>query len=160
MRSVITCLLLLVSVPAYVCTPAQLYQLMKERLSYMPAVAAYKAEHGLPIVDIEREKVVVAKAIETSTSLGLPAAEVEIFARAQITAAKQIQQREQRAGSMSLPEIRQQLTELGDAQLQTLACLREKQWRATAAEMPLFGLALRGSGLKPNELEALFQALR
>jgi chorismate mutase len=158
-RSLITCLLLLVSAPAYVCTPGQLYSLMSERLSYMPAVAAYKAERGLPIVDIEREKLVVAKTIEAAARYGLPAIEAETFARAQITAAKQIQAREQKRGQLSLAQIREQLLLLGDAQLQSLACLRAQGWSASATERPVFARALHDSGLWPDELEALFQAL-
>jgi len=71
--------------------PADLFDAIKERLSYMQAVAAWKVDNNRPVEDLEREKIVLDAARDQATDLGLASDSVNGFFLAQIEAAKEIQ---------------------------------------------------------------------
>ncbi|MFS1892274.1 hypothetical protein [Vibrio lentus] len=56
-------------------------------------MAIYKANHHLPIEDLEREKLVLKKSASTSEKFGLEVKSSEIFLRSLISSAKAIQYR-------------------------------------------------------------------
>jgi len=65
--------------------------LADERMSVMPAVAAYKWQNHAPIADPERERVVAARAGEVAGTMGLAPQGVQAFFDAQIRAARETQ---------------------------------------------------------------------
>lgn len=65
--------------------------LADERMSLMPAVAAYKWQNKAPIADPERERVVAARAGEVAGTMGLAPLGVQAFFEAQIRAARETQ---------------------------------------------------------------------
>jgi cyclohexadienyl dehydratase len=65
--------------------------LADERMSVMPAVAAYKWRNHAPIADPERERVVAARAGEVAATMGLAPQGVQAFFAAQIRAARETQ---------------------------------------------------------------------
>ncbi len=67
-------------------------QLIEARLALMPAVAQYKHAHDLPIEDSAREAVVLEAATQAALRFGLAPDSVRPLFRAQIEAAKAIQQ--------------------------------------------------------------------
>ena len=93
------------------------------RLELMPAVAAWKRAHGLPIEDREREAAVVARAVERGAAAGLDRQSVERFFRLQFDLAKAIQQRSP-AGTSTLDldtELRPAIGAIGDEIVASLA---------------------------------------
>ena len=93
------------------------------RLQLMKSVAAWKWVNAVPIEDLDREQLVIDRAVLAGLPYGLKKHTVESFYRAQIAAAKDIQRYwfdQWRVGSPphSAPdlnaEIRPQLLELGD----------------------------------------------
>lgn len=82
--------LLLAPLPLW-ADAARLHGLVVERLGYMEAVALWKWHAGTPVEDLEREAVVLERAVQDAMSVGLPAEEIERFYAAQIAAAKAIQ---------------------------------------------------------------------
>ena len=66
-------------------------ELADERMSLMPAVAAYKWQNKAPIADPERERIVAARAGEVAGTMGLAPQGVQGFFEAQIRAARQTQ---------------------------------------------------------------------
>ena len=80
--------------------------LADERLSVMPAVAAYKWQNHTPIADPERERVVAARAGEVAGTMGLAPQGVQAFFEAQILAAREVQaalHERWRTGGFSFP---------------------------------------------------------
>ncbi len=144
---------------ALACQPQQLFDLMQQRLGYMPVVAANKQEAGRPIEDLAREDLVLQRSLEKAIALGLASADAEQFIRGQITAAKQVQQRHAIPGTLSLAQIREQLLALGDQQLQQLHCLRQTGWSAAAADWPVFRQSFPDELLDAKQLRQLFLAL-
>jgi chorismate mutase len=136
-----------------------LFGLMAERLAYMPAVAEYKYQRGLPIEDLQREQQVLASSLQSARELGLDEDRARQFIQAQINAAKQIQSRQRQAGA-ELSEIRAELIALGQRQLDVLACLQQQDWRASDSERPAFERALGNIALTDSERQALFSSLR
>ena len=144
---------------ALACQPQDLFELMQLRLSYMPAVAAQKQQAGKPIEDLSREAVVLRRTLEKAMGLGLPRTEAEQFIQGQITAAKQVQYRHSQPGGQSLTQVREQLLDLGDQQLQQVYCLRQAGWSAAAAARPVFRRSFSADLLSPQQLRQLFLAL-
>ncbi|MFM7736128.1 MAG: chorismate mutase, partial [Alphaproteobacteria bacterium] len=71
---------------------SRLADLVGRRLMLMPLVAEAKRREGLPIEDPEREAKVVDAWVAAARSAGLDEASVAVFARAQVEAAKSVQQ--------------------------------------------------------------------
>jgi len=107
---------------------ATLAALIIERLQLMPAVAAHKWHHRLPIEVPERETAVLAAARRDALRLGLQVGPVADFMTAQMTAAKALQRHsfERWAAGAAVPEapdldavLRPRLIELGSAILRS-----------------------------------------
>ncbi len=71
---------------------ARVADLAARRLLLMPEVAAAKHAAGLPIVDAPREAAVITRAVERARAAGLDAAGAEHLARAEIGAARAVQE--------------------------------------------------------------------
>jgi cyclohexadienyl dehydratase len=70
---------------------AELGALVRDRLSLMNNVAAYKWAHGLPIEDLAREQIVLEQAVQRSLRRALRSEDTRRFFGQQISAAKEIQ---------------------------------------------------------------------
>lgn len=71
---------------------ARIVDLAARRLMLMPDVAAAKRAAGLPVVDAAREAEVIARATERGRAAGLEAKAMEHLARAEIAAARAVQE--------------------------------------------------------------------
>jgi len=69
----------------------RLSELLAYRLELMPAVAAWKWRHDVPVEDLAREARVLAAAKRRAAELGLDPDRAEAFLQAQITASKAVQ---------------------------------------------------------------------
>jgi cyclohexadienyl dehydratase len=120
--------------------PAQvtLLQLIDQRLDHMKAVAAYKWHNKLAVEDVNRERLVISKAVQLAENNGLDRESSRAFFIAQIQAAKNIQTTWLKAwqqGSAPLPgsnhdltnEIRPALLLLGDQIISQIALLLLQQ---------------------------------
>jgi cyclohexadienyl dehydratase len=138
-------------------TPVQhLIDLLGRRLALMPAVAAYKREHTLPIDDPAREVVVLGKTVGDAAAAGLDPDSVRALFAELIALAKTVQQRGSGAAPMDLDGVlRPALDELGRRILAALA--------ACAPELPALQpeqLELLSPLLEPEERARLLEALR
>ncbi|CAK1797005.1 chorismate mutase [Vibrio crassostreae] len=70
-----------------------IFNTINERMSFMSDVAIYKANHHLPIEDLEREELVLKKSASTSDKFGLEVKSSQIFISSLISSAKAIQYR-------------------------------------------------------------------
>lgn len=70
-----------------------IFNKINERMSFMSDVAIYKANHHLPIEDLEREKLVLKKSASTSEKFGLEVKSSKMFLSSLISSAKAIQYR-------------------------------------------------------------------
>ncbi|MDA0979491.1 MAG: gamma subclass chorismate mutase AroQ [Proteobacteria bacterium] len=104
--------------------PGALYTVIGDRLALMKEVAAWKWQRNLPVEDIEREKLVIEKAVSAGLDQAITVASSQRFFTAQIDAAKAVQQcwfqRWQQTGPDISPRdlnqvIRPALLELGNA---------------------------------------------
>ena len=108
-----------------------LLDLVARRLAFMPAVAAWKSERGLPIEDLAREAVVLDAAEVSARDFGLDPAPVREWIALQVDLAKAVQRRTLAAGAqptLDLEQIRPVLIHLGRRQVRAL--------RAAAARPP------------------------
>jgi cyclohexadienyl dehydratase len=122
---------------------AHLIDLLARRLSLMPAVAAYKRAHGLPIEDKPREAIVLQEAIDAAAAAGLAPESVRALFAEQIELAKAVQQRAAPVPPLDLDSVlRPELSRLGERILSALA--------ASAAEL---------SQLRPEQLDLLVPLL-
>jgi chorismate mutase len=164
-------MLVLVS-PVLACSPGELFSLVAERLSYMPAVAEYKYRRGMLVTDAAREQRVLDNAAAQARELGLPGARVEAMVRAQMEAAKVMQRRlVAQWRQQGLPDgdesadllatIRPRLNQLGHRQLLLVQCLRGGQARVEPGQRPRFDLAIAGAGahLPRESADELFRSL-
>ncbi|GEM74405.1 gamma subclass chorismate mutase AroQ [Vibrio sagamiensis] len=86
--------LILLPVSSYADEQAEIiFQIINERMSYMPDVAIYKANHGLPIEDLARESIVLEKAVATSEKYGLEQNSIKTLVKSLMSSAKVIQYR-------------------------------------------------------------------
>jgi len=140
-----------------------LQQLLVARLELMRSVAAWKWLNALPIEDLEREQLVIQEAVLEGLSYRLEKNAVERFYRAQITAAKAIQQywfETWRKGNAPLTapnlqsDIRPQLLALGRAIAQSWG-QHEELPSADALATALSGV----KGLPRHSTQTLTQAL-
>jgi len=91
LKTALTSLLLLAVPTSPHAEPSDLFEAIDKRLSYMRAVAAWKADNNRPVEDLEREKVVLDAARAKAGEVGLAGDSVTGFFQAQIDAAKEIQ---------------------------------------------------------------------
>jgi cyclohexadienyl dehydratase len=133
-----------------------LMDLIARRLSLMPAVAAYKRAHGLPIEDLPQEARVLQQAVDAAAAAGLARDSVQALFAEQIVLAKAIQLRAAPVPEMDLDGVlRPALAELSQRILGALA--------ACAEELPALGeaqLDLVVPLLEPVERQRLLVALR
>ncbi|MFD2179436.1 gamma subclass chorismate mutase AroQ [Veronia pacifica] len=86
--------LLLAPIMAFAHTSADaVYKKINERMTYMPDVALFKAQHQLAIEDLQRESVVLEKAKTSSANYQLDSESIDSFTVALMSAAKAIQYR-------------------------------------------------------------------
>lgn len=145
----------------------QLFNLIGQRLSYMEAVAAYKAAAHKPIEDIAQEEKVIAKATEQARKVGLDPKSVVPFLKAEIDAAKAIQYR-YRADWLSIPQknpqpvsldvLRAHIGETGDAILTQLHSVLS-QGGLKPADRADFEKAVAEPNLVAADKKKLFDAL-
>lgn len=118
--------------------------LAARRLMLMPHVAAAKRAAGLPIVDPAREAAVVASAVARARDAGLDAGAAERLARAQIGAARAVQEQDRAApgtAAPSLATIRSAIDALDAALLRALVTAR-------AAALPAIGRPALATALR------------
>jgi len=153
--------------------PAQvtLLQLINQRLDHMKAVAAYKWHNKLAVEDLDREKLVISKAVQLAESSGLDGESSRAFYIAQIQAAKNIQSawlNTWQQGSAPLPrsdydltnEIRPLLLQLGDQIISQIALLlSEQDLHFQAGDQQPFRI-LSTDKLTPSDKQKLLDALR
>jgi cyclohexadienyl dehydratase len=153
-----------------------------ERLALMPFVAGYKREHGLAVVDPEREARVLDAAwdavVAAADELALPApprAPVLAFYRAQIDVAVEVQRRLIESPAEPTPspwdlatELRPALIRIGDRMARLLVRLAHSQHPpndgtktvASGEELPSdLAVALGHHGVSPASLDAIARAL-
>ncbi|MEM8607850.1 MAG: transporter substrate-binding domain-containing protein [Myxococcota bacterium] len=106
-----------------------LADLLARRLAFMPDVAAWKRQRGIPIEDRSRETKVLAAAKEAAAAAGLDAVRAESFFALQIELAKRIQRRaldeNDETGPLELDRIRPVLITIGDRIVGALAELHD-----------------------------------
>ena len=98
---------------------------LARRLAFMPYVAAWKREHGVPLEDPAREKTVLTNAESTARAHGLDAASVRALFLLQIEQAKAVERRAT-IGPAPLDlerEIRPALSQIGEHIVERLAAL-------------------------------------
>ncbi len=101
-----------------------LLDLTARRIAFMPVVAAWKAARGLPIEDLERERLVLAAAESTAAEFGLDPQPVREWFALQIDLAKAVQRRSTAAEpTLKLDEVRPALIRLGERQVRSLGAL-------------------------------------
>ena len=151
---------------------SELARLVDRRLSYMKDVAAYKWANGLPIEDLERERVVLEKSAQGAAAFGLDPASVRPFVRRQMELAKQIQSHwfQRWTQEDSAPrefrdlttEVRPDLLSLGDDILRAIAELAPWQHSAGALEglQPVFVDGIANELLSYEQKSQLFRAVQ
>jgi chorismate mutase-like protein len=155
---------ILVSAGSAGASTGTLFSAVNERLSFMQAVAAWKADNNRPVEDLEREKVVLEAARKQAAEIGLSADSVTLFFQAQIDAAKDIQfcwiarWKEGTARPDSVPDlvqdVRPALLKLGNDILQELATTS-----VAATDRAAFDVALTVDCLSESARKALFDGL-
>jgi ABC-type amino acid transport substrate-binding protein len=134
-----------------------LIDLLARRFAFMPLVAALKAERGLPIEDLAREREVLNALGSAGRRLELPAQPVLDLFALMIELSKAVQRRQREASSLDLGrQIRPALTELGERILQALAEARSERSLAALASSDL---ELLTPWLTPSEREQLLARL-
>ncbi|PSX05481.1 chorismate mutase [Photobacterium angustum] len=73
--------------------PHDIFKKINDRMSFMSDVAIYKANHHLPIEDLEREDLILKKSASTSEKFGLEVKSSQMFLSSLISSAKAIQYR-------------------------------------------------------------------
>ena len=100
--------------------------LMARRLSYMPAVAAWRQSQGIPIQDQAQEVRVLRATRKSATSRGLDPDAVEQLFALQIELAKQVQRgTPPDVRGIDLAVVRPELIRLADRQLDALIILQQ-----------------------------------
>jgi len=101
-----------------------LLDLTARRLAFMPQVASWKSARGVPIEDLERERVVLEAAERNAARLGLDPRPVRHWFALQIDLAKAVQRRTPAAAlTLELEEIRPALIRLGERQVRSLRAM-------------------------------------
>jgi cyclohexadienyl dehydratase len=134
-----------------------LVDLLARRLALMPAVAAYKRAHGLPLEDAAREAAVLQRTEADAAALGLDPASVRALFAELIALAKAIQLRTgDEAAPLDLDRaLRPEISALGGRILSALAACARELPRVQAAQLDLLVPLLRD-----DERSRLLAALR
>lgn len=149
-------------------TTEALFDSINARLEYMRAVAAYKAQHQLPVEDLVRESEVLHAARQAAGMAGLRPESVTAFFQTQMNLAKIIQFRH-RAVLLSAPpaqpardldsEIRPALDELSARITQLLAQRVQSTGVFTEADWPTFARVIDDPYLLEQDKRLLFDSL-
>ena len=165
------CLSLVVfSVPVIAAesTHAELFTTINQRLGLMQAVALYKAQNQIAVVDIAREQIVIADAKLSAAKLGLDPDSIEDFFAAQIAVAKAIQYRYRPDWLATAPvdeavnlesEIRPALTHLGGKIITLLAATIRSQGNFSERQREHFYAAISQGHVSVQDRQLLFDAL-
>ncbi|NDL62784.1 gamma subclass chorismate mutase AroQ [Acerihabitans arboris] len=164
------CLLILLSHSAMAATdkPADLFQLIDQRLKFMKDVACYKARHHLPVEDVAREDQVLRHGLQQASRAGFAGDEFRLFLQVQMSAAKAVQYRmraeleflpAQRCLSPELSVTRQKISALDDRILRHYAALQHAGGHISPDDFQRFEQILDTRYLKHGEKYALFIAL-
>ena len=164
-------LVLVVGPPAVADTtpgPAILFQLVAQRMALMEDVAHYKFRHQVAVEDLEREQVVLDKALQAAAEAGLDPASVDAYFRMQFQVAKAVQYRAL-ADYMTRPpgapapdlvaEIRPRLIEIGDAILAALSTHISRHGPLTSQSLAAFEQAMDLPRVTAGEKRLLHDAL-
>ena len=110
---------------------AAVLALIRDRLALMPAVAAYKWRHKLPVLDAAREEQLLADTVHQTEALGLDGDSTRALFSLQMTIARALQERtlselnEQGPGTQRVLDLkrvlRPKLERIGQAMLLELA---------------------------------------
>ncbi|MDE2922408.1 MAG: transporter substrate-binding domain-containing protein [Acidobacteriota bacterium] len=101
-----------------------LLDLTARRLAFMPPVASWKSARGVPIEDLERERLVLEAAERNAARFGLDPQPVRDWFALQIDLAKAVQRRTPAAApTLELDAIRPALIRLGERQVRSLRAL-------------------------------------
>jgi cyclohexadienyl dehydratase len=125
---------------------ARVVDLVARRLMLMPEVGAAKRAAGMPIVDAKRESDVIARAVERARAAGLDGTAAEHLARAEIMAARAVQEAARAEGAPRPPDAPSLATLRGTIDALDAAILRALVGaRATAPDVrrPALSAALR-----------------
>lgn len=121
-----------------------LRSILEARLALMPYVARYKWDGKLPIEDVDRESIILARTVEQAAQLGIDRAYAETMVNAQMTAAKMIQMRHVAIWQLApeeaetletkdlITEIRPEISELTARLLSSVAELKTDKQRCAA----------------------------
>jgi cyclohexadienyl dehydratase len=137
---------------------ADLVDLLARRMAFMPLVAGLKARRGLPIEDLERERIVVDRAAASARARGLPDRPVRQLFEVQIELSKAVERRMRESSALDLEQqIRPELNELGARIVDDLAKAREAHRLASCT---LADLELLSPWLNASERALLLARLR
>ena len=101
-----------------------LLDLTARRLAFMPPIASWKSARGVPIEDLERERVVLEAAERNAARFGLDPQAVRDWFALQIDLAKAVQRRTPAAApTLDLEAMRPALIRLGERQVRSLRAL-------------------------------------
>jgi len=101
-----------------------LLDLTARRLAFMPPIAWWKSARGVPIEDLERERVVLEAAERNAARFGLDPQAVRDWFALQIDLAKAVQRRTPAAApTLELEAMRPALIRLGERQVRSLRAL-------------------------------------
>ncbi len=147
---------------------AALFETIDRRLAHMEDVALWKARNHVAVEEVEREKVVLARAKAAAAEQGLDPERIEGFFKAQIAAAKAIQYR-YRAELLSHPtdrrskdlegEIRPALIRLGDQIVGGIAGYVHEHGGFERSQFAKFDRAITAKHLSERDKQRLFEAL-
>ena len=140
--------------------------LIAARLELMPAVAAWKKQHGLPIQDAAREREVLAATVREAQRLGIEPNSAERLFALQIQIARAVQERGIARGSSSGPlrdlntDLRPALDRIGKELLLALYFAAPEFERADfAVHYSRLPVQLQPAGTTTQEAAALVAAL-
>jgi cyclohexadienyl dehydratase len=137
---------------------SHLEDLLARRMAFMPAVAAYKRRHGLPIEDRAREERVLAAALDGARDTGLPPGPLRALFELQIELSKNVQQRSSAQAELDLEsELRPALLGLGE---RIVLALRAARQTGRLATLQVSHLGLLSPWLTESERARLADALR
>ena len=149
-------------------TAEELFSTINQRLSYMEAVALFKAQKQLPIENIEREKVVLDKAKMSAHKQGLDPDHIEDFFKVQIAVAKAIQFRYRadllfetsvKKSKDLQNEVRPALLKLGDHIIKKISMYLKNNGSIAPTLFSEFDAAIDIKYVTTSEKKHLFEAL-
>ncbi len=150
-------------------SPNEVFNIINERLSYMEDVALFKAQKHLPIEDVERENLVVDKAINSTQNSGLSLTHMESLVRALMSVAKAVQYRH-RADFLSNTSLRKprdlqkvvrpSLLRLNDKLIEQLAVYLKSYGSFNSDQYNEFEKAINVKYVTMSDKQLIFRALQ